>query len=287
VAPKVWTQTAELAQVGVAGTDGGRTLEELNTPMSFMITIVTREGIVMAADSRLTLSFPDPNFKDPANPDSKLLIAVPQSDATQKLFLAGERVGISTCGFASIQNTPISGFIESFILTLSEDISLADTAEVLLQYFQKIDPKLSTLFHVAGYTFKNGEPPSSELWMVSIAENQKVLTLKGGEQGARWNGELDIINRIFLQVSIHEILPDPSSGAPKPTGNYLPVPHYGVDFNHLTLQDAVDLAVFAVRTTIETMRFQARLRSVGGPIDVLVIKSTGANWLQRKELKVR
>ena len=50
MAPKVWTQTAELAQVGVAGTDGRRTLEELNSPMSFIITIVTREGIVMAAD---------------------------------------------------------------------------------------------------------------------------------------------------------------------------------------------------------------------------------------------
>ena len=241
----------------------------------------------MAADSRLTLSFPDPNFKDPTNPNNKLFIAVPQSDATQKLFSARNYIGISTCGFASIQNTPISGFIESFILTLPEEISLADTAEALLQYFRKIDLKLATFFHITGYTLKNGEPPSSEIWIVSISENQKTLSLKGGQQGARWNGELDIINRLFLPVGMQEFKPDASTGEFKWTGKYLPATHYGIDFNHLTLQDAVDLAVFAVRTTIDTMRFQGRLRSVGGPIDVLVIKSTGANWLQRKEVKVR
>jgi hypothetical protein len=29
--------------------------------MSIVVTITTREGIVMGADSRLTLTFPDPN----------------------------------------------------------------------------------------------------------------------------------------------------------------------------------------------------------------------------------
>jgi hypothetical protein len=63
--------------------------------MSFIISIVTREGVVMAADSRLTLSFLDQNFKDPENPNAKLLIAVPQSDATQKLFLAHSGIDLT------------------------------------------------------------------------------------------------------------------------------------------------------------------------------------------------
>jgi hypothetical protein len=253
--------------------------------MSFIISIVTREGIVMAADSRLTLSFPDPNFKDPQNPNTKLLIAVPQSDATQKLFLAHDRIGISTAGNASIQNVPISGFIESFILTLPKEISIADAAEALLEYFKKIDPKLNTLFHVSGYT-RHDDELSSELWLIIIAENQKFLARKEGEQGAIWNGELDIINRLFLSVGVQQFKPEGPSKELKPTGKYEPVPHYGIDFNHLTLQDAVDLAVFAVRTTIDTMRFQARLRTVGGPIDVLAIKPDEAQWLSRKRLHV-
>jgi hypothetical protein len=52
------------------------------------------------------------------------------------------------------------------------------------------------------------------------------------------------------------------------------------------LQDAVDFAVFAVRTTIDTMRFLPRLRTVGGHIDVLVIKPDDAKFLKEKQLRV-
>src|SRR6516164_3733621 len=142
--------------------------------MSLIITITTREGIVMAADSRLTLTFPDTSFSDPNNPNAKHFISVPQSDSTRKLFLAEHRIGISTCGTATVGNVPISGFVESFIRTLLEGISVEDTAERLLQHFVKIDPKLVTYFHVAGYS-DTGAERLTETWLVSIAENQRVL----------------------------------------------------------------------------------------------------------------
>ena len=53
----------------------------------------------------------------------------------------------------------------------------------------------------------------------------------------------------------------------------------------MTLQDAIDFSIYAIRTTIDTIRFQARPKNVGGPIDVLVITPDGARWIQRKELK--
>ncbi len=53
----------------------------------------------------------------------------------------------------------------------------------------------------------------------------------------------------------------------------------------MTLQDGIDFAVFAIRTTIDTMRFQMCVKTVGGPIDVLVIKPSGAQWISRKELR--
>jgi hypothetical protein len=53
----------------------------------------------------------------------------------------------------------------------------------------------------------------------------------------------------------------------------------------MTLQDAIDFAVYAVRTTIETMRFQQKEKTVGGPIDILVIKPNEVpTWIKRKEL---
>ncbi len=53
----------------------------------------------------------------------------------------------------------------------------------------------------------------------------------------------------------------------------------------MPLQDAIDYAVHLIRTTIETMRFEPRFPSVGGPIDVLVIQPDAMRWVQRKELR--
>jgi len=57
-------------------------------------------------------------------------------------------------------------------------------------------------------------------------------------------------------------------------------------YRFFTLQDAIDFAVYGIHTTINTMRFQMRVKSVGGPIDVLVIKPDEAFWVQRKELHI-
>ena len=53
----------------------------------------------------------------------------------------------------------------------------------------------------------------------------------------------------------------------------------------MTLQDAIDFSIYAIRTTIDTMRFQARPKNVGGPIDVLVITPDETRWIQKKELR--
>ena len=112
----------------------------------------------MAADSRLTLVFPLPSPKDSKSDDLKQeepktrtvhLVSVPQSDATNKLFLAQNRIGISTAGDALVKGVPISGVIESFILTLPEDATPESATDLLLEYFREIDPKLQTWFHVA------------------------------------------------------------------------------------------------------------------------------------------
>ena len=166
--------------------------------MSFIITITTREGIVKAADSRLTLTFPDPNFSDPNNPDTKHFISVPQSDANRKLFLVQNRIGISVCGTAVIEGVPISGFIESFILALQKGASVEEAADGLLKYFVNIDPKMQTFFHVAGYS-ESGTEKVTKVWFVSVSENQKSLSIDRGKQDGKWNGELDIMHRLLLQ----------------------------------------------------------------------------------------
>ena len=64
------------------------------------------------------------------------------------------------------------------------------------------------------------------------------------------------------------------------------LPMFPVPFEFFTLQDAIDFAFFGIRSTIETLRFQAREKTVGGPVDVLVITPGSAQWIAKKELSI-
>lgn len=236
----------------------------------------------MAADSRLTLNFDDPAAPSPVAPSPgsanatppKQKVSVPQSDAQQKLFILDGRIGISTFGDAGIGGVPITGFIESFMLTLKAQVSPEEVAKGLLAYFGNINPALATFFHVAGYSPKNNEL-SAETWSVEVAKSNAEEG-NAGNQGAMWGGEIDIMSRMVSQVYEKDA-----------AGNYKQIPFYGIPWDFFTLQDAIDFAVHAVRSTADTMRFMMRLRTVGGPIDVLVIKPNGAEWLEKKKLVFR
>ena len=62
------------------------------------------------------------------------------------------------------------------------------------------------------------------------------------------------------------------------------MPKYNVPFNHFTIQDAIDFAKYAIQATIDTMKFQERVKTVGGAVDILIIKPDNAFWIARKEL---
>jgi hypothetical protein len=84
--------------------------------------------------------------------------------------------------------------------------------------------------------------------------------------GATWGGQADVIASLL----------QPTQSQPKPP----------IIWDAMTVQDAIDFAIYAVRTTIDTMRFQARPKNVGGPVDVLLIRpDEPPGWIQRKELR--
>ncbi len=68
-------------------------------------------------------------------------------------------------------------------------------------------------------------------------------------------------------------------------GNFNPVPRHEIDFNHLNLQDGIDLAV------LRSGRHQydevsSEIPNDSRTIGILVIKSDGAQWLSRQQLHV-
>ena len=238
--------------------------------MSFIITLHVREGLVMAADSRLTLS-----RTQGTPPAAVQLLSVAQSDANYKIFLAPNNVGIATYGPAEIGGVPLAGYIESFIASncTGPSVPVSTTANLLLGYFSEFSPPPAADFHVAGYD-ATLSPPEQQLWLVSVAGNLVKRLDVPGDQGVHWGGESDVLARLIQPVQQLD-----------PSGKPLTVlPFFAIPWQFFTLQDAIDFASFALRATIDSLRFQPRPKTVGGPIDILVIKPEGAKWIAHKEL---
>lgn len=239
--------------------------------MSLIITLYVREGIVMASDSRLSL-----NVQQVSPQGQSVLLSVGQSDSNYKTFLTPTNVGISTCGAAVINGVPIAGYVESFIndIVVPKKLEIDQVAQEILKHFQGFTPPPATTFHVAGY--KAQEPSSDQqVWVVEVAKGSAQKINPPGQQGASWGGEADILSRLVQPV-----------GQLDSTGKVVAqFPVHPIPWGFFTLQDAIDFAIFAVRSTIDAIRFQPRAKTVGGPIDVLVIKPTEAIWAQRKALR--
>jgi hypothetical protein len=238
--------------------------------MSFVMTLWVHGGIVMASDSRVTWN---PTVQGPDQP--AVHVAVSQTDTSYKTFLTPGGVGISTFGDAAIDNVPIAGHIESFLnekLSTGSD-NVDSVAEKLLTYFQALPAPPKAGFHVAGYVSENDQRVP-HVWSIDIATGTKARRNTPGVHYAMWDGEFDVLNRIVLPIA-H--LDAQGNIAYKP-------PDFPVHVSFFTVQDAIDDALDAVRVTIDTLRFQARAKTVGGPVDLLVLRPTEARWVQRKEL---
>ncbi len=238
--------------------------------MSLVVTVYAREGIVMAADSRLTLAF---SRNLPGTPPHT--VSVTSSDSARKLFLTPNNIGISTYGVAAVNGAPIAGVVESFIIEQLKNNPLPpkETADALLAYFQGIGVIQQTSFHVCGYR-KTGNTLQQEVVTVELAAAAVAIQNPSGQQGAYWGGEIDVFQRLTANVALVD-----AQGAV--IGQ---IPTFGIPFEFFTLQDAIDFAGFAIRATIDTMRFQAREKTIGGAIDIVVITPDSSEWIARKQL---
>jgi hypothetical protein len=239
--------------------------------LTLVLTLFVREGIVMASDSRLTLT----ETKQPQPGQSPVqILAVGQSDSTYKTFCAPNNIGISTFGDADIEGVPLAGYIESFITDILGDggYQVDEVPALLIDYFKKMPKVPNTGFHIAGYKVEKGKR-NQEVWVVQLNPEEVKKYNEPGVPGAIWSGEHDILTRLVTPVYV-----------PDEKGGYIQLPTFLIPWQYFTLQDAIDFAVYAIRSTIDTLRFQPRPKTVGGPIDVLVIKPKEAQFIQRKEL---
>jgi hypothetical protein len=126
-------------------------------------------------------------------------------------------------------------------------------------HFHGLAPGIGLSFMVAGY---EGIEPF--VYVVDVAANSKRranwdTSSNSIVYGAQWGGDHDIVGRLV--------------GGP-----------VAVAWHFLNLQDAVDLTRHLIRTTIDQMKFEARIPTVGGPIETLTATPTRCRFLFRKEL---
>jgi hypothetical protein len=263
--------------------------------MTVALSVVTPDGIVLAADSRTTYGIP----KAP----TRVL-----SDHTHKIFQIGS-CGIATYGFAFVQKRSVASHVLDFEREINAGSNCRDPealgkalgdfmAPRLEDHFSQVPTERPPAgadvlgFLVAGFADGDGSvfdvylPSNSTIKRSSVADNP----------GASWRGQTDVIRRLvkgvdrdLLEVISQEDGKHDALTALAPTLDSM---EYLIPFHAMNLQDAVDFAVFLIRTTIDTQRFTYGIHrlpgswpGVGGPIEIAVItERAGFRWLQQTPL---
>ena len=232
--------------------------------MSLVVTVYVPSGIVMAADSRMTVLRSEEREEDGRKVKVQQQIVL-SDNAYKAVALSSIGVGISVYDAGVINNQPVDSHVHRFeeeAITPEDDV--VSCGEKFLSFFQTNHPNVPVGFHVAGYRIeKKASVPYVYVGHTTKQEGVRRVNVndKGQVQyGILRSGDIQVVNRLIEKTQ-------------------LPL------FAAMPLQDAVDYAVHLIRTTTDTMRFEPRFPGVGGPIDVLALTPTEMRWVQRKELQ--
>ncbi len=232
--------------------------------MSLVVTVYVPSGIVMAADSRMTVLRTEEREENGQKIRMQQQLVL--SDNAYKIVeLRSVGVGVGVYDAGVINNQPVDSHVHRFeeeAVAPGDDV--VTVANKLLDYFQANFPGVAVGVHVAGYRTE-GRASVPYVLVGHTVREPKARRVNADAEGRVQYG----ITRAGDTLVANRLI-DP---------NYLPL------FPAMPLQDAVDYALHLIRATIDTMRFEPRFPSVGGPIDVLAITPDGMRWVQRKELR--
>ena len=217
--------------------------------MSLLVTVILNDGIIMASDNRTTYTY--------KNKDT-----VKYVDTTNKTFLFDKTIGISHCRNAAVNGKSIEEHLKDF-QKLYKGRSITRLPNLLRDYFLKLNPDCNVAFFIAGY-----ENYKSHAYRIfTQAPIERLTTSK---PCSYWEGERDVPSRLFSTVYIRN------------GSNYKIHSSYELAIDDFSIPDGIDFATFLIKTSEEAMKFQRTNKTVGGPIDILVIKPYDSYWYKRK-----
>lgn len=262
--------------------------------MTIVVSVLTPDGIVLAADSRQIVQSATGQWRI-------------DSDHTCKIFRLNLHVGVAILGqgafYSDRVTSPLSirSIIHRAAKELPQDCSVKIAASVLhskashaLQIHQStlVIEKGGLAFYVGGYNSQDAE--SGELYRCEIPGDISLeRTIE--DAGLVWGGQREIVDRLILGYDprLCQILPDKSC---KEILNKLRLKaQLLINFQTMPLQDAVDLANLLVHGTVEMQRLSDGIVGMpgyfsgcGGPVDIAVITPyEGFQWLKQKPMSVR
>lgn len=278
--------------------------------MSLGIAFKGPEGIVLAADSRVTLHV-QVQVQAPQQGQTLLLPAT-FDNATKLLRVKGQDyVGAITYSAGAIsgaagQQKPRTAhsFIPEFETSLAQTqrLSVLEFAQRLSDFFMArwtqagmpipVPPGQDMIFLVGGY---DQDAPYGRVFEIFIPSKPVPHeTLPAGQFGATWGGQSQIVSRLINGF-------DPMT--PYAVRDFMHVPHVPpgqldpldidlrtklaskIPWQFLPLQDCVDLSIFLVRATITLQKWTVDIRGVGGAVDVATItRIKGFEYIQQKAI---
>jgi hypothetical protein len=269
----------------------------LATFMSLGIVYKGPEGIVLAADSRITLT----QTGQPDLNGYRTISHATYDNATKLFHINGHNhVGVVTFGLAAIQTSegpraPHS-YLPEFENELGQErLTVEAYALKISDFFVKQLAGASNVadmqFYVCGY---DTDGAYGRTFTLSIPSAPKPNEEHPGNFGIQWGGQEAIVSRILNGMDAHamkialEAMKLDQPAIDKLLGMLklqlrLPIP-----WQALPLQDAVDLCMALVQSTVSFQGWATSLRGVGGPVDVATItRRDGFRYVQKKEVKVR
>ncbi len=252
--------------------------------MSLAIIIKGPEGIVLAADSRVTVE------------GGSLAVPAYFDNATKLLsFNEHSYVGAVTYGAATIGARTIHGYIPEFESELPKKrFPVRDFAEKLGVFFQsRWDKNVTgnTTYLVGGYD--EGEP-YGEIYQLLIPSQPVPQLLRKGNNnfGINWGGQYEIVSRLILGYDpalvsvLQETLQLSPEEVEKTQATLQQRFEYPILYQFLPLQDGVNLAILLIQTTIDAQAVSVGQRNVGGEIDVATITyKDGLQLVQAKKIR--
>lgn len=268
--------------------------------MSLGIIIKAPEGIVLAAESRVTLSTPTGNGQE--------MLHVNFDNAT-KLLTFNEQyknVGVVTYGQAAIGFRTAQTFVPEFETFLQKagkmGLSVLEFATEMSNFFMQQwaimmppagnYPGQDMTFNVAGF---DDNEPYGKVFTFNIPrtpkpEEQSPPVNNSVQFGITWGGQREIVDRLVLGYDsrIFELLIKANIIKPEDIPKispFLSQLQLAMPIQFMPLQDCVNLASLFIKTTIEAQSLTVGLRGCGGAIDIAIItKSNKLQFIKQKQI---